>query len=81
MLYGTTPAQVKAVMGVKTPGAANLRRVLDGDAPVTFSRLEKRFLERLEEAGLPPPHHQPPRRHQARRLPLARAPAHVELDS
>ena len=28
---------------------------MDGDAPVTLSRLEKRFLERLEQAGLPRP--------------------------
>ncbi|MFL5877076.1 MAG: type IV toxin-antitoxin system AbiEi family antitoxin domain-containing protein [Solirubrobacteraceae bacterium] len=73
--YGTTPAQVKELLRWQ-PGAAKLRAVMDGDAPVTLSRLEKRFLERLEDAGLPPPHHQPPRRHQARRLPLARAPAH-----
>jgi very-short-patch-repair endonuclease len=52
--YGTTPAQVKALQR-KAPGAAKLRRVLDGDHPVTLSRLEKRFLERLEEAGLPRP--------------------------
>ena len=53
--YGATPAQVKAVMGVKTPGAAKLRCVLVGDHPVTLSRLEKRFLRTLEEAGLPKP--------------------------
>jgi very-short-patch-repair endonuclease len=53
--YRTTPTQVRAVMGVKQPGAAKLRRALDGDAPVTLSRLEKRFFERLKEAGLPLP--------------------------
>jgi very-short-patch-repair endonuclease len=52
--YGTTPAQVKALQH-KAPGAAKLRRVLGGDHPVTLSRLEKRFLARLEEAGLPRP--------------------------
>ena len=52
--YGTTPAQVKAIGG-RYPGAANLRAVLDGDVRVTLSKLEKRFLERLEQAGLPLP--------------------------
>ena len=52
--YGTTPAQVKELLR-RQPGAAKLRAVMDGDAPVTLSRLEKRFLERLEEAGLPAP--------------------------
>jgi very-short-patch-repair endonuclease len=35
--------------------ALNLRAVLDGDVHVTLSKLEKRFLERLEQAGLPLP--------------------------
>ena len=52
--YGTTPAHVKAITG-KHAGAANLRAVLDGDVHVTLSKLEKRFLERLEPAGLPLP--------------------------
>jgi very-short-patch-repair endonuclease len=52
--YGTTPAQVKELLR-RQSGAAKLRAVMDGDAPVTLSRLEKRFLERLEEAGLPRP--------------------------
>jgi hypothetical protein len=50
--YGTTPSQVKELLR-RQPGAAKLRAVMDGDAPVTLSRLEKRFLERLKEAGLP----------------------------
>jgi very-short-patch-repair endonuclease len=37
------------------PGAATLRRVLWGDVPVTLSRLEDRFLDRLRAAGLPQP--------------------------
>ena len=53
--YRTTPAQVKAVTKGKTKGAANLAAVLDGDVPVTLSKLEQRFLRRLEEAGLPIP--------------------------
>jgi very-short-patch-repair endonuclease len=36
------------------PGARKLRRVIWG-APVTLSRLEKRFLDRLRTAGLPQP--------------------------
>jgi len=52
--YGTTPAHVKAIAG-KHAGAANLRAVLDGDVHVTLSKLEKRFLERLEQVGLPLP--------------------------
>jgi len=52
--YGTTPAQVKALQR-KAPGAANLKRVLDGDHPVTLSKLERRFLKLLDEAGLPRP--------------------------
>jgi very-short-patch-repair endonuclease len=52
--FGTTPAHVKAITG-KHAGAANLRAVLDGDVRVTLSKLEKRFLERLEQAGLPLP--------------------------
>jgi very-short-patch-repair endonuclease len=55
--HGTTPAQVEAVLErrPKSPGAAKLRAVLRGDTPVTLSRLEKRFLVLLREAGLPAP--------------------------
>ena len=52
--YGTTPAQVKAIGG-KHEGAAKLRAALEGDVHVTLSKLEKRFLHRLERAGLPLP--------------------------
>jgi hypothetical protein len=51
--YGTTPRQVEAVMGRR--GAKNLRAVLRGDTRVTLSALERAFLRRLEEAGLPLP--------------------------
>ena len=49
--HGTTPAQVEAVLERRpnSPGAAKLRAVLRGDAPVTLSRLEKRFLVLLRE--------------------------------
>jgi very-short-patch-repair endonuclease len=55
--HETTAAQVEAVLErrPKSPGAANLRAVLRGDAPITLSRLEKRFLALLREAGLPLP--------------------------
>jgi very-short-patch-repair endonuclease len=55
--HGTTPAQVEAVLErrPKSRGACKLRAVLRGDTPVTLSRLEKRFLVLLREAGLPAP--------------------------
>jgi hypothetical protein len=55
--YGTTPAQVETVLVRRptSPGAAKLRRILHGDVRVTLSKLERRFLSLLEEAGLPLP--------------------------
>jgi very-short-patch-repair endonuclease len=55
--HGTTPGQVEAVLErrPKSRGAAKLRAVLRGDTPVTLSKLEKRFLVLLREAGLPAP--------------------------
>lgn len=57
VLHGTTPRDVDAVLARRnaTPGAATLRAVLHGDAHVTLSALERRFLMRLREAGLEPP--------------------------
>jgi hypothetical protein len=57
VLYGTTPAHVAAVLAkrARTRGATKLRRILDGDARVTLSKLERAFLRRLTEAGLPLP--------------------------
>lgn len=55
VLYGTTPAQVEAVLSARrknSPGAAHLRRVLHGEVHVTLSPLESRFLELLRENGL-----------------------------
>jgi very-short-patch-repair endonuclease len=56
--YGATPKHVAAVLArrPKTPGAAKLRRILDGDARATLSALERRFLARLREHDLPLPH-------------------------
>jgi very-short-patch-repair endonuclease len=56
--HHTTPAHVEAVLARRsnTPGATKLRRVLRGDVPVTLSKLEARFLERLRGDGLPLPH-------------------------
>jgi very-short-patch-repair endonuclease len=54
--HGTRAAQVEAVLErrPKSPGA-KLRAVLGGDTPVLLSRLERRFLVLLGEAGLPRP--------------------------
>jgi very-short-patch-repair endonuclease len=55
--HGTTPAQVESVLArrPKAPGATKLRRVLRGEIRVTLSSLERRFLGRLRQAGLPLP--------------------------
>jgi hypothetical protein len=55
--HGTTPRHVEAVLALRpsSHGSGKLRRVLNGDVNVTLSKLEQRFLERLEEAGLPLP--------------------------
>lgn len=54
VLYDTTPAQVEAVLARRptSPGAARLRKVLRGDAKVTLSKLERRFLDLLRAHGL-----------------------------
>ncbi|MGI8804151.1 MAG: type IV toxin-antitoxin system AbiEi family antitoxin domain-containing protein [Thermoleophilaceae bacterium] len=51
---GTTPREVEAVLARRrrSAGAAQLRRVLVGDARVTLSKLEARFLARVREADL-----------------------------
>jgi Transcriptional regulator, AbiEi antitoxin len=55
--YRTTPAQVERVLSRRHnwPGARKLRRILWGDVPITLSKLETRFLDRLWAAGLPQP--------------------------
>jgi very-short-patch-repair endonuclease len=55
--HNTTPAQVEAVLAQRpgSPGVGRLRRVLQGEVKVALSALERRFLQRLREAGLPPP--------------------------
>jgi Transcriptional regulator, AbiEi antitoxin len=55
--YGTTPRDVEAVLAKRanTKGAGSLREVLRGEVRVTLSKLERGFLQRLEEAGLPLP--------------------------
>lgn len=52
--HGTTPAEVEAVLARRpsAAGAAKLRGVMRGDARVTLSKLETRFLERLRDAEL-----------------------------
>jgi very-short-patch-repair endonuclease len=55
--HGTTPRDVEAVLVCRQriPGSAKLREVLRGDVRVTLSKLERAFLKRLREAGLPLP--------------------------
>ena len=55
--YRTTPRHVDAVLARRpnAKGAANLRAVMSGEARVSLSRLEGRFLELLREHGLPLP--------------------------
>jgi hypothetical protein len=57
VLHRTTPRQVEKILTKRpnTPGAKELRRVMRGDVHVTLSALERRFLERLDEASLPHP--------------------------
>jgi len=57
VLHRTKPADVERVLARRptSPGARKLRRVLHGDAPVTLSRLEHRFLQRVRQHELPPP--------------------------
>lgn len=55
--FGLRPAHVDAAL-VRRPnarGAATLRRLLRGDEQIVLSRLERRFLDRLQTAGLPLP--------------------------
>ena len=49
------PGRRRARKAAETTGAAKLRAILRGDVRVTLSELERRFLERLDEAGLPLP--------------------------
>jgi hypothetical protein len=55
--YGTKPRHVDALLKARpnAPGSRNLRRVMHGEARVTLSKLEERFLEVLNENGLPLP--------------------------
>lgn len=55
--YVTTPSDVEAQLArhPKVKGGGKLRRIMRGDARVTLSNLESRFLKRLRAAGLPLP--------------------------
>jgi very-short-patch-repair endonuclease len=55
--YGTTPAQVEAVLAGRpnVPGAGKLRTIIRGDVHVTLSLVERAFLSELRRAGLPLP--------------------------
>jgi hypothetical protein len=81
--HHTTPTQVEAVLARRpnSPGAGKLRAVLGGEARVALSKLERRFLYRLRQAGLPLPMTNRPA---GGRLVDCRWPDHrltVELDS
>jgi hypothetical protein len=52
--HGTTPREVERLLR-NQPGAGKLRTIMRGDAHVTLSKLERRFLQLLREAGLPLP--------------------------
>jgi hypothetical protein len=55
--FRITPATIEAVLSrcPNARGAAKLRAILRGDVRVTLSKLERAFLARLREAGLPLP--------------------------
>jgi very-short-patch-repair endonuclease len=53
--HGLKPMHVEPLLMKLPPGAAKLRAVLLGDTKVLLSKLEKRFIERLDEAWLPIP--------------------------
>jgi hypothetical protein len=55
--HRTTPAMVEAVLArrPRTPGATKLRAILRGDAHVTLSKLEQKFLERVRGINRPLP--------------------------
>jgi hypothetical protein len=55
--YAIRPSHVQAVLDrvPNAKGAGRLKQVLTGETRVTLSRLERRFLELLAEAGLPLP--------------------------
>jgi hypothetical protein len=55
VLHKVTPAMVERLLTHNTPGAGKLRAVLRGDAKVLLSKLEKRFVARLNDHGLPLP--------------------------
>jgi len=57
VLHRATPNQVEQVLARRptAPGAGRLRQVLQGDVHVTLSKLERRFLDVLKQAGLPLP--------------------------
>jgi hypothetical protein len=81
--HGTTPARVEAVLERRptSPGAGRLRAILRGDAPVTLSKLEKRFLALLRAAGLPLPRTNRPASGRRVDCRWAELPLTVELDS
>jgi hypothetical protein len=58
VLYETTPADVAAELELRPniAGARRVRRVIEGYVHVTLSALERRFLQLLDQDGLPLPY-------------------------
>jgi very-short-patch-repair endonuclease len=55
--YGVTPKAVEAALERRpnSPGARNLRRIMQGEVRVTLSKLEARFLKHIRAEKLPLP--------------------------
>ena len=55
--HGTTPNEVEFLLACRPNcrGASKLRRIVGGDAKISLSRLESRFIELLRDEGLPLP--------------------------
>lgn len=55
--HQTTPDKIEQVLGRRHnwPGARKLKRVIWGEVPVSLSKLESGFVDRVRRAGLPPP--------------------------
>src|SRR5204863_1321184 len=73
VLHHTEPQHVEAVLArhPTAKGAATLRAILHGDAPILLSRREKPSASSCATQQPPAPADQPPQRRPLRRLPLA----------
>jgi hypothetical protein len=57
VLFDVKPSAVEAVLARRpnSPGIAQIRHLIHGDAAIVLSKLEKRFLQTLESRNLPIP--------------------------